>query len=87
MEYKTQESGWLFQKTCYWEKHGSIFKNAYGGSFFDMPEICLIITRRVGDRLFAMINGILDYWGEHSVHAATSTDLVNWEPLLDENKE
>lgn len=25
------------------------------------------------------------YWGEKFVNVATSTDLVNWEPMLDEN--
>lgn len=27
------------------------------------------------------------YWGEKFVNLATSTDLVNWEPMLDENGE
>lgn len=27
------------------------------------------------------------YWGEKFVNVATSTDLVNWEPMLDENGE
>lgn len=24
------------------------------------------------------------YWGEKFVNVATSTDLINWEPMLDE---
>ena len=27
------------------------------------------------------------YWGEHAVYAATSDDLVNWTPILDEKNE
>jgi predicted GH43/DUF377 family glycosyl hydrolase len=71
-----------------WQKHGSIFKNAHGGRFYDMAsKSASIITRmNKGKVVIATINGkYWIYWGEHSVHAATSTDLVNWEPLLDEN--
>ena len=44
-----------------------------------------ILTRRAGDHLVATrINGkYWMYWGEGSVHAATSTDLVHWDPIVD----
>jgi predicted GH43/DUF377 family glycosyl hydrolase len=73
-----------------WQKHGSIFKTAYGGRFYDMAsKSASIITKLVkGKVVIATINSkYWIYWGEHSVHAATSTDLVNWEPLLDESGE
>jgi predicted GH43/DUF377 family glycosyl hydrolase len=73
-----------------WQKHGSIFKTAYGGRFYDMAsKSASIITKMVKGRVvIATINGkYWIYWGEHAVHAATSTDLVNWDPLVDENGE
>jgi predicted GH43/DUF377 family glycosyl hydrolase len=73
-----------------WQKHGSIFKQAYNGRFYDMAsKSASIITSRVKDKyVITRINGkYWIYWGEHSVHAATSTDLINWEPVLDETGE
>jgi predicted GH43/DUF377 family glycosyl hydrolase len=73
-----------------WQKHGSIFKTAHGGRFYDMAsKSASIITKMVkGKVVIAKIDGkYWIYWGEHAVHAATSTDLVNWEPLLDANGE
>ncbi|RYE49628.1 MAG: hypothetical protein EOP48_20830 [Sphingobacteriales bacterium] len=73
-----------------WQKHGSIFKNAHGGRFYEMAtKSASIITKLVkGKVVIASINGkYWIYWGEHSVHAATSTDLVNWEPMVDESGE
>ncbi|MET0299797.1 MAG: glycoside hydrolase family 130 protein [Flavitalea sp.] len=73
-----------------WQKHGSIFKKAYKGRFYnEASKSASVITKLKGDKtVIAKIKGkYWMYWGEHAVYAATSTDLVNWEPLLDENGE
>jgi predicted GH43/DUF377 family glycosyl hydrolase len=69
-----------------WQKHGSIFKKAYNGRFYnEASKSASIITKMVnGKTAIAKINGkYWIYWGEHAVYAATSTDLINWQPLLD----
>ncbi len=71
-----------------WEKHGSIFRKAHGGRFHDSAsKSASIITGLKNDKaVIKKINGrYWMYWGEHAVYAATSTDLINWEPLLDQN--
>ena len=47
------------------------------------------MTRLDGDRLvIAKIDGkYWMYWGEQFVNVATSDDLVNWTPMVDENGE
>jgi predicted GH43/DUF377 family glycosyl hydrolase len=70
-----------------WKKHGSIFKNAHNGRFYKLPHKSASIVTRMknGKMVIAKINNrYWLYWGEHFVNAATSTDLVNWEPMLDE---
>lgn len=71
-----------------WQKHGPIFQKAYHGRFFNMAtKSASILTKIVGDRqVIAKINGkYWLYWGEHHVYAATSSNLVDWQPVL--NKE
>lgn len=68
-----------------WTKHGPIFRNAYGGKFFNVAhKSASIVTKLVdGKQVIAKIKGkYWMYWGEAGVFAATSTDLVNWEPLV-----
>ncbi len=70
-----------------WTKHGPAFKNAYNGRFADMvTKSASIITKLENDKLvIAKIDGkYWMYWGEHFVNAATSTDLINWQPMLDD---
>ena len=70
-----------------WEKHGPIFAKAYGGRFFDQfSKSGSIITKIVdGKQVIAKIDGkYWMYWGERFVNVATSDDLVNWTPMLDE---
>ena len=74
----------------HWTKHGPAFREAYNGKFKDLAsKSASIITKLVNDKLvIAKINGIYwMYWGETFVNAATSTDLVNWQPILDEKGE
>jgi predicted GH43/DUF377 family glycosyl hydrolase len=70
-----------------WTKHGPAFKNAHGGRFFNTPsKSASIITTLKNEKLvIAQIQGKYQlYWGELQVSMATSTDLINWEPVLDE---
>lgn len=70
----------------HWTKHGPIFKKAYNGKFFNTAtKSASIVTRLINDKqVIAKINGgYWMYWGEAGVFAATSNDLINWEPLVD----
>lgn len=71
----------------HWKKHGPIFRKAYGGKFFNIAsKSASIITKLDGSKqVIAKIGGkYWMYWGELGVFGATSTDLVNWEPVVDE---
>lgn len=71
-----------------WEKYGPAFAKAYDGRFFDeFSKSASIVTRLVdGKQVIAQIDGkYWMYWGEKFVNVATSEDLVNWKPMLDEN--
>jgi predicted GH43/DUF377 family glycosyl hydrolase len=73
-----------------WVKHGPIFRKAYNGKFFNIPhKSASILTRLDGDRqVIAKIGGkYWMYWGELHVFAATSTNLVNWNPVVDDKGE
>lgn len=72
-----------------WEKHGPVFKKAYNGKFNEIwSKSGSIVTKLVnGKQVIAKING--KYWlyfGESNVNVATSTDLLNWEPIVDKNQ-
>jgi predicted GH43/DUF377 family glycosyl hydrolase len=69
-----------------WEKRGPAFERAYGGKFLNTwSKSGSIVTKLAGNRLVAAkIQG--KYWmyfGEGEVSLATSTDLVQWTPLVD----
>lgn len=71
-----------------WDKHGPAFKKAYGGKFNEIwSKSASLLTKVVdGKQVIAKVNG--KYWlyfGESNVNVATSTDLINWEPLVDKN--
>ena len=71
----------------HWTKHGPAFKKAHGGKFFNTPtkSASIITTLKNGKLVIAKIQGKYHmYWGEHQVSMATSTDLINWEPVLDQ---
>ncbi|TLU98791.1 glycoside hydrolase family 130 protein [Dyadobacter luticola] len=73
-----------------WEKHGPAFAKAYGGKFNQIwTKSASILTKLVGDKqVIAKVNG--KYWlyfGENNVNVATSTDLTNWEPVVDKNQD
>jgi predicted GH43/DUF377 family glycosyl hydrolase len=68
-----------------WTKHGPAFYKAYNGKFRDLASKSASIVTRVvnGQQVIAKVNGkYLLYWGEHFMNIATSTDLINWQPML-----
>jgi predicted GH43/DUF377 family glycosyl hydrolase len=68
-----------------WQKHGPAFGKELGGRFISRwSKSGSIVTRLEGDRLVATrINGTYwMYWGEGSLHVATSDDLINWRVVL-----
>lgn len=73
-----------------WEKHGPAFAKAYNGRFKDIfcKSGSMVTTIKDGKQVLTKIDGkYFMYWGEHVVYAATSDDLVNWTPILDEKNE
>jgi len=73
-----------------WTKHGPAFRSAWNGRFKDIPAKSASIVTRLSDnkQVIEKVNGkYLMYWGEHFVNPATSEDLVNWTPLLNESNE
>lgn len=73
-----------------WEKQGPAFLTAHNGRFKDLfcKSGSIVTEVKDGKQVIAKVNGkYLMYWGENYVAAATSTDLVNWEPVLDEKGE
>ncbi|MEO3404909.1 glycoside hydrolase family 130 protein [Mucilaginibacter sp. CAU 1740] len=73
-----------------WVKHGPIFRKAYGGKFFNIPHKSASILTKLegGKQVIAKINGkYWMYWGERHVFAATSTNLKDWNPVVDEKGE
>ena len=73
-----------------WEKHGPAFARAYDGRFRDdFSKSASIVTKLVdGRQVIAKIDGkYYMYWGEKFVNVATSDDLINWTPMLDETGE
>lgn len=73
-----------------WEKHGPAFAKAYNGRFKDMAckSGSMVTQVENGKQVLTKINGkYFMYWGEHMIAAATSDDLVNWTPILDDKNE
>ena len=73
-----------------WETHGPAFAKAYNGRFKDIfcKSGSMVTTIKDGKQVLTKIDGkYFMYWGEHAVYAATSDDLVNWTPILDEKNE
>lgn len=73
-----------------WEKHGLAFGKAYDGRFAnDFSKSASIVTKVVdGVQTVAQIDGkYYMYWGEQWVNVATSDNLIDWTPMLDEKGE
>jgi len=74
----------------HWEKYGLAFGEAYNGRFKDTwSKSGAILTELKGGKLvITKIAGkYLMYWGEYETYAATSDDLINWYPVLNEANE
>ena len=74
----------------HWTKFGPAFEKAYNGKFKDeATKSASLVTTLKGDKqVIAKVNGkYFMYWGEKNVYAATSDNLTDWDPLLDENGE
>lgn len=69
-----------------WQKHGPAFAAAYGGRFKDdfSKSASVVTCLKDGQLVVARIGGkYWMYWGEQFVNVATSTNLIDWTPLLD----
>jgi len=69
----------------HWTKHGPIFEDAYQGKFLNIPHKSAAILTQLknGRQVVAKINGkYWMYWGELHVYAATSSNLVDWAPVI-----
>ncbi|SEW42515.1 glycoside hydrolase family 130 protein [Chitinophaga arvensicola] len=72
----------------HWTKHGPIFRKAEGGKFVDAPHKSASIVTRLekGKQVIAKVNGkYWMYWGEAGVFAATSDNLVDWQPVTNDH--
>jgi len=72
-----------------WEKHGLVFGKAKNGIYRNMwSKSGSVISKQTGDKIIATkINGkYWMYWGETDIYLATSDNLIDWEPVLKEEK-
>lgn len=74
-----------------WEKHGPIFKdNKTLPGIFDISHKSASILTKVknDEQVITKVNGkYWIYWGEHGVYGATSDNLINWDPVVDDEGE
>lgn len=74
-----------------WEKHGQIFANAKNADLVldKFHKSASIVTQvKNGKQVITKVNGkYWMYWGERGVYGATSDNLIDWEPVVDENRE
>lgn len=73
-----------------WKKHGPAFEDAYAGRFLNIHcKAGSIVTEIKNNRqvISKIGNVYFMYWGEHRVWAATSENLTDWKPILNENGE
>jgi predicted GH43/DUF377 family glycosyl hydrolase len=74
----------------HWTKHGPAFFKAVDGKYAELKYksagiLTKVVSRPGGARpIAAKVNGkFWMYWGEGTVHLATSDDLVHWAPVED----
>lgn len=71
----------------HWTKYGPAFAKAYNGKFANRAtKSASIVTKmKDGKLIIAKINGqYFMYWGEKHVYGATSKNLTDWKPLVDD---
>ena len=74
----------------HWKKQGPAFLKAYDGKFLNhWSKSGSVVTKQINGKFIATkINGkYWMYWGEGPVYLASSTDLINWNPVVDKNNE
>ena len=70
----------------HWKKQGPAFLKAFDGKFLNTwSKSGSVVTRQInGKFIAARVNGkYWMYWGEGPVYLASSTDLINWKPMVD----
>jgi len=71
----------------HWEKHGPIFSKAKNAALIldKFHKSASIVTQVKNDKqVIAKVNGkYWMYWGEHGVFGATSENLIDWEPIVE----
>ena len=73
-----------------WTKHGLAFAKAYNGRFANIASKSASIVTGVKDGRLVIekvAGKYFMYWGENAVCAATSDNLTDWAPVLNENNE
>lgn len=89
--YKIARLSIAFSKDLiHWEKKGLAFAKTNNGRFLnEWSKSGSIVTKMIdGKQVVAKIKGkYWMYWGERFVNLAWSDDLVDWNPILDENGE
>ncbi|WP_158992793.1 glycoside hydrolase family 130 protein [Mucilaginibacter sp. L196] len=73
-----------------WIKNGPIFRKFYNGKFANIASKSASILTKLKDgrQVITKINGkYWMYWGESHVFAATSTNLLDWKPVVDNKGE
>jgi len=71
----------------HWEKKGPTFAKAYNGKFLNMATKSgsIVTEMKNGKQTVAKFNGkYYLYWGENLVNLATSENLIDWYPNVDE---
>ncbi|MDD3079937.1 MAG: glycoside hydrolase family 130 protein [Paludibacter sp.] len=71
-----------------WQKYGLAFGKAYDGRFSNTwsKSAAILTELKDGKQVITKIDGkYFMYWGEFETYAATSDDLINWYPVLDDN--
>lgn len=71
----------------HWKKHGPIFQDAFNGKFHNIASksASVLTTLKNGKLQITKYKGkYWMYWGEYHVYAATSDNLVDWVPVVDE---
>ncbi|MES2777734.1 MAG: glycoside hydrolase family 130 protein [Bacteroidota bacterium] len=71
-----------------WKKHGPVFQDAYNGKFHNIASksASVLTTMKNGKLVITKFKGkYWMYWGENHVYAATSDNLVDWKPVVEEN--
>lgn len=73
----------------HWTKRGPAFRKAYNGKFLNTwSKSGSVVTKLVDQKITAAkINGkYWMYWGENPMYLASSPDLIDWTPVLDEQQ-